>query len=105
MWVVLEGNFLGFGDFGVLGPIGLVTMMVARAFGASRIVIADVSPDRLRFAKGLVEGSEVESVQLSFKDEVQRGLKMKYWICMNERKIRNTIFFTLFFLFLRERIL
>ena len=50
-------------------------MLVARAFGASRVVIADVHPHRLRFAKGLMKGSGVECVELSFKDEVQRGLK------------------------------
>ena len=61
-------------------------MMVARAFGASRIVIADVSPDRLRFAKGLAEGSGVESVQLSSKDEVRRGLIMDFWKCMDKDK-------------------
>lgn len=57
--------------FRVLGPIGLVTMLVARAFGASRVVIADMHPDRLKFAKGLGEGSGVETVALSYKDEVR----------------------------------
>eukprot|EP00262_Sarcandra_glabra_P015089 TRINITY_DN4578_c0_g1_i8.p1 TRINITY_DN4578_c0_g1~~TRINITY_DN4578_c0_g1_i8.p1 ORF type:complete len:363 (+),score=52.40 TRINITY_DN4578_c0_g1_i8:203-1291(+) len=35
------------------GPIGLVTMLVARAFGAPRIVIADVNDHRLSVAKDL----------------------------------------------------
>ncbi|KAL3682545.1 hypothetical protein R1sor_000567 [Riccia sorocarpa] len=35
------------------GPIGLVSMLVARAFGSPRIIIADVHPERLRVAKEL----------------------------------------------------
>ncbi|GAA0165920.1 dehydrogenase [Lithospermum erythrorhizon] len=35
------------------GPIGLVTMLAARAFGAPRIVMADVNADRLAAAKKL----------------------------------------------------
>ena len=35
------------------GPIGLVTMLAARAFGAPRIVIADVDDYRLSVAKEL----------------------------------------------------
>lgn len=35
------------------GPIGLVTLLAARAFGASRIVIADVDDHRLSVAKEL----------------------------------------------------
>ncbi|KAF9613227.1 hypothetical protein IFM89_006328 [Coptis chinensis] len=35
------------------GPIGLVTMLAARAFGASKIVIADIDPHRLSVAKKL----------------------------------------------------
>ncbi|XP_040933754.1 sorbitol dehydrogenase isoform X2 [Gossypium hirsutum] len=35
------------------GPIGLVTMMAARAFGAPRIVIVDVDDNRLSVAKNL----------------------------------------------------
>eukprot|EP00897_Mesotaenium_endlicherianum_P003432 jgi/Mesen1/3116/ME000184S02183 len=35
------------------GPIGLVTMLVARAFGASRVAITDVDPKRLQFAAQL----------------------------------------------------
>lgn len=33
------------------GPIGLVSMMVAKAFGASAVVITDVSDERLKVAK------------------------------------------------------
>ena len=35
------------------GPIGLVTMLAARAFGAPRIVIVDVDDHRLSVAKEL----------------------------------------------------
>lgn len=35
------------------GPIGLVTMLAARAFGAPRIVIVDVDDHRLSVAKSL----------------------------------------------------
>ena len=35
------------------GPIGLVTMLAARAFGAPRIVVADVDSHRLSVAKSL----------------------------------------------------
>ncbi|CAM9293117.1 unnamed protein product [Pylaiella littoralis] len=35
------------------GPIGLVSMMVAKAFGAAAVVITDVSDERLKVAKDL----------------------------------------------------
>ncbi|CAL8176844.1 unnamed protein product [Prunus armeniaca] len=35
------------------GPIGLVTLLAARAFEASRIVVADVNDHRLSVAKAL----------------------------------------------------
>jgi L-iditol 2-dehydrogenase len=44
-----EKNVLIFGA----GPIGLVTMMAARAFGSPRIVIVDVDDQRLAIAKNL----------------------------------------------------
>ncbi|CAM8976478.1 unnamed protein product [Rhodiola kirilowii] len=44
------------------GPIGLVTMLAARAFGAPRIVLADVDANRLSVAKEL--GADV-TVQVS----------------------------------------
>lgn len=33
------------------GPIGLVSMMVAKAFGAAELVVTDVSDERLKVAK------------------------------------------------------
>lgn len=35
------------------GPIGLVTMLAARAFGAPKIIIVDVDDNRLSVAKSL----------------------------------------------------
>lgn len=38
------------------GPIGLVSLLCAKAAGAEPIVITDIDPGRLEFAKSLVEG-------------------------------------------------
>eukprot|EP00850_Spirogloea_muscicola_P011255 SM000069S20692 [mRNA] locus=s69:215964:217593:+ [translate_table: standard] len=35
------------------GPIGLLTFLVARAFGAAKVALLDVHPDRLQFAESL----------------------------------------------------
>lgn len=53
-----ETNILIIGS----GPIGLVTLLAARAFGAPRIVITDVDEHRLLIAKML--GAD-EAVQVS----------------------------------------
>lgn len=44
------------------GPIGLLTMLAARAFGAPRVIMADVDDHRLSFAKTL--GADV-TIQVS----------------------------------------
>ena len=44
------------------GPIGLVCLQAARAFGATYVVITDVNPRRLEFARGL-GASEVVNVR------------------------------------------
>lgn len=44
------------------GPIGLVTMLAARAFGAPKVVIVDIDDRRLSFAKAL--GAD-ETIQVS----------------------------------------
>ncbi|CAK9318310.1 unnamed protein product [Citrullus colocynthis] len=49
------------------GPIGLVTMMAARAFGAPRIVIVDVDDYRLSVAKDL-GADEVVKVSVDIQD-------------------------------------
>lgn len=49
------------------GPIGLVTMLAARAFGAPRIVIVDVDEQRLSVAKEL--GAN-ETVKVSTNSQV-----------------------------------
>ncbi|XP_057475220.1 sorbitol dehydrogenase [Actinidia eriantha] len=56
------------------GPIGLVTMLAARAFGAPRIVIVDVDGYRLSVAKelGADEIVEVSTNMQDVSDEVER---------------------------------
>jgi L-iditol 2-dehydrogenase len=49
------------------GPIGLVTLLAARAFGAPRIVIVDVDECRLSIAKNL--GAD-ETIQVSTNIQV-----------------------------------
>ncbi|XP_039134697.1 sorbitol dehydrogenase-like [Dioscorea cayenensis subsp. rotundata] len=52
------------------GPIGLVTMLAARAFGARRIVIVDVDDHRLRVAMSLgADGVVVVSPNIQGVDE------------------------------------
>lgn len=41
------------------GPIGLVCAMVAKAFGARKVVMSDVREERLTFAKKVVADSVV----------------------------------------------
>lgn len=49
------------------GPIGLVTLLAARAFGAPRIIITDVDVQRLSIARNL--GAD-ETVKVSTDIEV-----------------------------------
>jgi L-iditol 2-dehydrogenase len=49
------------------GPIGLVTMLAARAFGALRIIIVDVDQYRLSVAKSL--GAD-ETIKVSISAQV-----------------------------------
>lgn len=48
------------------GPIGLVTLLAARAFGAPRVIVVDVDEHRLSFAKHI--GADV--VQVSTDSQV-----------------------------------
>ena len=57
------------------GPIGLVTMLSARAFGAPRIIIVDVDEHRLSVAKSL--GAN-ETIKVSANIEVQFQLMTFY---------------------------
>lgn len=57
------------------GPIGLVTMLAARAFGAPKIVMVDVDDLRLSFAKDLgadeiVKGSTNIQVLISVQNQL-----------------------------------
>lgn len=47
------------------GPIGLVTLLAARAFGAPRIIITDVDVQRLSIARNLGADETVKSQQIS----------------------------------------
>lgn len=49
------------------GPIGLVTMLAARAFGAPKIIMADVDDQRLTFAKKLGADATIQ-VSTSIQD-------------------------------------
>jgi len=55
------------------GPIGLVSFLVAKAFGADRVVITDVSAERLEFAKRL---GVVETVNVSGLSDEQVASKI-----------------------------
>ncbi|CAJ1952615.1 unnamed protein product [Sphenostylis stenocarpa] len=58
------------------GPIGLVTMLAARAFGAPKIVIADVDDHRLSVAKSLGVDGIVE-VSTNIQDVDEEVVKIK----------------------------
>lgn len=50
------------------GPIGLVTLLTAKAFGSPKVVIADISDERLKVAQELGADS---TITLSTNDAVQ----------------------------------
>ncbi|XP_059629385.1 L-idonate 5-dehydrogenase-like [Cornus florida] len=58
------------------GPIGLVTMLAARAFGAPRIVIVDIDDRRLSFAKDL-GADEIIQVSANIKDVADEVVKIR----------------------------
>ncbi|KAF8752829.1 Alcohol dehydrogenase GroES-like domain [Rhizoctonia solani] len=53
------------------GPIGLVTLLAARAAGAEPIAISDLSPGRLEFAKKLVPGVKTVLVERGLDAQAQ----------------------------------
>ncbi|KAJ4825671.1 hypothetical protein Tsubulata_051391 [Turnera subulata] len=62
------------------GPIGLVTMLAARAFGAPRIVIVDVDGHRLSVAKDLGADEIVKvSTNIQVCDYVFGSFTFSYW--------------------------
>ncbi|MCG4627895.1 zinc-binding dehydrogenase, partial [Anaerostipes hadrus] len=67
----VKDSGLRFGDtvaiFGA-GPIGLLTIVAARAAGASRIVVADLSQPRLDLAK---KAGATDIINSGEKDAVQ----------------------------------
>lgn len=54
------------------GPIGLVSAMAARAYGASRVVVTDVSEARLQAARNLRCGGAVADATVLMSDELLR---------------------------------
>ncbi|GHJ85149.1 hypothetical protein NliqN6_1551 [Naganishia liquefaciens] len=83
------------------GPIGLVTLLAARAAGCEPIVITDLFPSRLEFAKKLVPG--VRTVVVDMKDtpeeiavKVKAAAGMEVRVAMEctgvESSIRASIF-------------
>ncbi|XP_043718313.1 sorbitol dehydrogenase [Telopea speciosissima] len=57
------------------GPIGLVTMLAARAFGAPRIVIVDVDDNRLSVAKKL-GADEIVKVSINIQDTAEEVVQI-----------------------------
>ena len=89
------------------GPIGLVTLLAARAAGCEPIVITDLFPSRLEFAKKLVPG--VRTVVVDMKDtpeeiavKVKAAAGMEVRVAMEctgvESSIRASIFVSIGFL-------
>lgn len=58
------------------GPIGLVTLLVARAFGAPRIVIVDVHDHRLSIAKNL-GADDIVQVSTDIQDVPEEAVKIQ----------------------------
>ncbi|KAL2542022.1 Sorbitol dehydrogenase [Abeliophyllum distichum] len=58
------------------GPIGLVTMLAARAFGAPKIVIVDIDERRLSFAKNL-GADEIIHVSTDIQDVCEEVVKIQ----------------------------
>ena len=68
------------------GPIGLVTLLTAHAYGSPKVIIADVSAERLKVAKELganatVLLSTIESVSKLLKCTASDQLYMFIWCC------------------------
>ncbi|CZR68374.1 probable xylitol dehydrogenase [Phialocephala subalpina] len=57
------------------GPVGLLCMAVARAFGASTIVAVDIQPNRLEFAKGYAATHTFTPERVSAEENAARLLK------------------------------
>lgn len=66
------------------GPIGLVTMLAARAFGSPRIIIVDVDDHRLSVAKTL--GAD-EIVKVSTSIQVNSYFSATFFLIVNMSNI------------------
>ena len=84
------------------GPIGLVTLLAARAAGAEPIVITDLVQGRLDFAKGLVPGvrpvlirpdeEDAERSAARVKDAAQGPLRVALECTGVESSVRTAIY-------------
>lgn len=59
------------------GPIGLVTLLAARAFGAPRVVIVDVNGHRLSIAENLGADATVQVSTLEEVHSIVKHLRLK----------------------------
>ncbi|OAY48229.1 L-idonate 5-dehydrogenase isoform X1 [Manihot esculenta] len=58
------------------GPIGLITLLTARAFGAPRVIIVDVDDQRLSIAKNL-GADEILQVSTNIEDVGEEAMKIQ----------------------------
>lgn len=76
------------------GTIGLLCAKVASAFGAERVVLCDVLPQKLEFARGYVEGCEtflLDREQQSTEAEAERLLDALFPAAADIRGVDNVI--------------
>ena len=91
------------------GPIGLVSLLAAKALGATPVIITDLYQSRLDFAKTLYPGVKTVLVERSMSpeqvaDKIKQaadGADLKYALeCTGvESSIRTCIFASFFFFF------
>ncbi|CAL5875285.1 uncharacterized protein PFLUO_LOCUS9590 [Penicillium psychrofluorescens] len=72
------------------GPIGLIALAAARASGAHPIVVTDVEPGRLAFAKDLVPSCVTYQVDLS-KDAQENARAIRFLFGENEYVAPETV--------------
>lgn len=76
------------------GTIGLLCAKVARAFGAERVVLCDVLPQKLEFARGYVEGCEtflLDKGQADVEVEAERLLDTLSLASTDTKGVDNVI--------------
>ena len=75
------------------GPIGLVTLLTAHAYGSPKVIIADVSVERLKVAKELGANA---TVLLSTLESVSKLLFSENWVYGSQNALQVTSFLCLF---------